>query len=1180
MGTDVEPKRKADWDFDKRTSEIDEATRKVTAFVFVTPRRWANGEEWAKAKTEGGQWRAVSVIDADSLETWLEQAPHVHLWLSAVINGKVHGAKVLELEWRDWAGATNPALSSELLLAGREGEAEQIRARLDATASTYAVQSGSIDEAVGFIAASLLDTDPDINRRLSCAIVVTTTEAWDELIAAPRPLILIPRFEDGAIGPAVRAGHHVLVPLGADPQIAAHLIVPELRTEVAAAALERMGIPGENSSDLAAKARRNLLAFRRTLAPYGPLKRPPWAEGATARALVPALLAGGWDQAVQGDREVLSALAIRDYTAVEADLAPLTRTDDPPLRVRGSVWALSNREDAWTQLARFVTDGDWTEFVKQAVVVLSAPDPAWEMAPDKRWLAGIEHKTRPHSAHLRRGIADTVGMLGGWSGLRDLQGGRSGPQVADLIARQVLGPVNADPSGGQWAALGELLPFLAEAAPDIFLAAGYAGASGDESVLGRLIADAEAGGVWGRASHAGLLWGLETLAWSADYLPSVTLLLGRLAAGDTGGRWSNRPGNSLRSIYLPWLPQTSATPEQRLESLDSLRRALPDQAWQLMLSLMPLAQDHTSPNPRPRWRGWAPEGDIKVTIVEHHRNLLEIAKRLVEDGRGNPDRLAQLVDRFHSWPQSLDDEFLQALRELQPNDLEPAPRKRIIQALRKTLGEQKAYPEAGWTASAQRVEPLAAVMEALQPADSVERNAWLFGDNPDLRLVIGSEYQRHDESLAACRKAAAEEVIKDKGPAGIEALVDAATRPGTVGWTIGQLGALVEEQALAWVATGDERRVEAASGYIMGRTRLDGWAWAEATIKRYAAQWDAELTGRMLFAASREPAAWALAEELGTQIEHGYWRSYWGFPEQEHVGQAAAKLLANGRPFAAVDVIGSVRGPESEVAVELTLAALEACATAEAPTSSNDQVMFQHYLTELLPRLQKQGADRSRLARIEWLFLPLLDNPPHRQTLVLHQELASDPAFFVEVVKAVYRAEHQEPPEDLDASRALMAAQAHELLMNWHLPPGVLDGRLDPDVLRGWVKAARQLLEQADRQASGDTQIGHVLRYVPDGEDGLPPHEAVRDLFEDSQNEQMELGYRIETFNSQGATSRGPLDGGGQERQLVERYRTAASTLATKWPRIAAIFRGLADEYEEIARRWDLEAELRADAAD
>jgi hypothetical protein len=144
----------------------------------------------------------------------------------------------------------------------------------------------------------------------------------------------------------------------------------------------------------------------------------------------------------------------------------------------------------------------------------------------------------------------------------------------------------------------------------------------------------------------------------------------------------------------------------------------------------------------------------------------------------------------------------------------------------------------------------------------------------------------------------------------------------------------------------------------------------------------------------------------------------------------------------------------------------------------------------------------------------------------------------------------------------------------------VADGHLEREALRGWVDAARQLLEQSDRQASGDTQIGHALRYVPDGEDGLPPQEAVRDLFEDLQNEEMELGYRIETFNSQGATTRGPLDGGGQERQLVERYRTAASTLATRWPRTAAIFRGLADEYEEIARRWDLEAELRADGAD
>ena len=130
------------------------------------------------------------------------------------------------------------------------------------------------------------------------------------------------------------------------------------------------------------------------------------------------------------------------------------------------------------------------------------------------------------------------------------------------------------------------------------------------------------------------------------------------------------------------------------------------------------------------------------------------------------------------------------------------------------------------------------------------------------------------------------------------------------------------------------------------------------------------------------------------------------------------------------------------------------------------------------------------------------------------------------------------------------------------------------------MERTRTLLAEADRLASGDTQIGHVLRYVPDGEDGLPPHESVRELFEELKNEDIELGYRIETFNSRGVTTRGPLDGGGQEHAIVERYRTTADKLATKWPRAAAIFRGLADEYEEMARRWDVEAELRADGTD
>ena len=94
-------------------------------------------------------------------------------------------------------------------------------------------------------------------------------------------------------------------------------------------------------------------------------------------------------------------------------------------------------------------------------------------------------------------------------------------------------------------------------------------------------------GIMGRNYTTGLLWSLETLAWDAEYLTRVVVLLGELAARDPGGSWANRPANSLSTILLPWLPQTCAPVQKRQTAVATLLTELPDIAWKLLLDLLP-----------------------------------------------------------------------------------------------------------------------------------------------------------------------------------------------------------------------------------------------------------------------------------------------------------------------------------------------------------------------------------------------------------------------------------------------------------------------------------------------------------------------------------------------------------------------------------------------------------------
>ena len=85
LSCDKNPKRKATFDYDKRTANSKHVDVSCTSFVFVTPRRWGGKRAWAKERQEEGTWADVRVLDADDLVAWLEQSPVVALWFARLI---------------------------------------------------------------------------------------------------------------------------------------------------------------------------------------------------------------------------------------------------------------------------------------------------------------------------------------------------------------------------------------------------------------------------------------------------------------------------------------------------------------------------------------------------------------------------------------------------------------------------------------------------------------------------------------------------------------------------------------------------------------------------------------------------------------------------------------------------------------------------------------------------------------------------------------------------------------------------------------------------------------------------------------------------------------------------------------------------------------------------------------
>jgi hypothetical protein len=1180
LGVNRDIKGKADSDYEKRKNDPLGLNPTEAAFIFVTPRRWGGKDAWIEQRQAEGFWREVRAYDGDDLEQWLELAPAVHVWLSIALGKHPETATDLGGLWSDWSQATQPQLSPSLLTNGRNNQIEQVQSWLRSEPTVLSIQADSRDEATAFFAA-ISQQLPDEERLsvLSRSIVVDDLAAWHQLSTADNSLLLIPRFNVGdAIVRAIRGGHHVLIPLGRDDSVSPTTVqLPRLRRKDVREALLSIGVNEDRTNELAALARRSLMALRRKLAVNREIQRPIWARPVNARDLLPALLTGGWNDTQQGDRNVIAILARKPYEDVSATLVRWTNEPDPPVRRVGDTWLLVSKEDAWNLLAQFLTRDDLELFESIVLEVLGAIDPQFDLPNERRWMAGVLGHSPIYSGLLRQGLADTLALMGARSDSTQFADAASGQERANSIIHRLLDHANAD--WRRWASLANVLQLLAEAAPNEFLAAVERGVTGEQPILTNLFLDADHH-FFSSSPHTGLLWALELLAWHTDHLPRTALLLAHLSARDPGGKLMNRPDNSLREIFLSWHPQTVASLAQRIGVLDLIRRREPYVAWNLMRRLLPEPHSISSPTAAPKWRDWIPEEPPKTTYAELFEAARAIVERLLADVGTDAQRWKDLIERIGDVPQEQRDAIIERLERIDVNTI---PRNTLLLAretLRIIIARHRAYPDASWSMAQDSIARLEVVHNHFEPSDHIDRYAWLFTTHPTLIEIFDDDWQAREQAIVKARMEAVEQVYKQGGLRLLLTMADNVEQPHELGMTIGNDELVVQEESqILHDLLGVEHSAYSAfvRGYITARSRVAGRQWIKERVGGIVTSaLSPAQQSEFFLCLPFESHNWDLLSGMPVETQRLYWTHIppWGCAAADCV-RAITIFLEYDRPYTALQLI-ALRQREVALSPELITDVLERVVHS-TPEHNLDFQSLGYHVSNLLDLIEASGeVPEQRIAALEWSVLPLLEHQ-HRGPKILHSALAHNPAFFLEILSLVYRAENDEPRE-LSEEEQVRAQLAHDLLRTWRIVPGTQeDGSIDPTSLQNWVHDARAGAERSGRGRVGDECIGEVLAYGPTDPDGSWPAEAVREIIDGIASDNLDRGIILAVYNSRGVVSKAIAEGGVQERQLVATYQGYANMVNERWPRTAAVLRQIAEWYASNARREDIRAELEED---
>jgi hypothetical protein len=1183
MGTNERVAQKANEDYKKRTEDPDGVDAAETIYVFVTPRRWAGKAKWAAERNAKGVWKEVRVYDADNLEHWLERARGVHAWFSATLGKDPHEAESLETWWESWSQATAPPIPPGLLLAGRTTAAEKVQTHVQRAPSAHTVAADSQEEAVAFVAAALHGNDGSA-AVLGRTVIVRSPSAWRRLAVSEQPLALLPLFDGADVALALQGGHHVIVPVGREVGTEAQHELPRLRRDGIEAALKGAGLPDGKASRLATLGRRSLLSLRRTMAISRVVQTPVWSRPEHARDVLPAVLVGRWVEGHEADQMAVTKLAGRPYEEVAAKLMRWANTSDPPVRCVGDVWLVAAKQDAWTLLARHLTSDDLRRFREVAVEVLGSDDPSFELAPRERFPALISGQTRPYSSHLMAGLADTLAMMGSVSDAVPLTGERRSKDEAAVVVRELLDAANEDSSGRHWSRISDALPALAEAAPEVFLRAVKVGLQ-DRKPLAAVFQDHDQD-MFGRSSaHMGLLWALENLAWSPQYIGPASLELAKLAAINPGGRFANRLIDSLYNIHVLWAHGTAATVDERMRALDVIRQKVPEVSWTLLLMLIPSGRGLSIPPHAPTWRDWKPDDAGGVLYVDLYRGIDAVCERVLNDVDADAERWADVVKHYNNFPPAYKIRIVKALQGLDPEALSEETRRIITDTTRGFVVRHRASPDAKRSLPPKDLDLLEASCEHLRPDDPVYRHRWLFVQGGIWDFKDRGDYRMQHEALQEAQTEAVAEVYMKSGVEGVfewAEQLDGADGPRRLGNALGGVKLSTDDDEVVFAALESDKEAlrHLASGFVARRSSLagDDWVeWARGIVSSHPG-WSPEHKAQFLAALPATPGVWNLAEVEGTEVDRSYWllANHYGLPMRgEACARAARKLIEHGRPHTAVELLDPYaeempEGPTNDLVAD----ALEASARTELLLPLGQ--MFAYHVGRHLDRLAEHSFDENRLATLEWMYLPVF-RYDKRRSPILHSALSNNPEDFVKMVSIAYRAEGEEP-RDLSESEQAMAMTAYDLLDSWCDVPGKCqDNTIDREKLFTWVNETRRLLSEAGRLRSGDLCIGRVLRYGPPPEEDAWPCEPIRELIEAVASDDLEDGLRFEIYNSRGTTIRGVTEGGAQERELVEQYRRYARSAGRAWPRTAALLELIAQYYENDARRNDLDADLTQD---
>ena len=1154
-----------------------------TSWVFVTTVAWAGKDEWAFQQRAEHPWRFIEVFDATDLKSWIDESPGVQTWLMGRMGLNASAFQSLRVWVQEWCSVADPPLNTTLLESSVDQHftvwCDWIRSN---PARPLPIIGESSGEALLFLQALIERGGSHPSYPPIEGLCVNTEEGLRQLLGSPtNDIVTVPMNEtvrDLAVGHCESI--RIVLPETGQPWVPDPLKVVPVRQTAMRDFLVGNGIDSGQATQLAHSSGGSATVLRRLTHRAGVQAPSPQVSDRQSRILAAAGLFGVWDAGSQADRKVVLRLTGQqcdeDLNEAWTELLNLSET---PVWMDSERRGVNSRLETWQRF----TDGKITS---QAIdrffdAITTALKQAPLHRPGESLLLPKDYQALRDSqvsAELLRGLAQGLVLLAEFGDRIDRR--LVGSRVAMRVEEAVFAALD-DMTVDRLRAMSEVLPQLAESAPEAFTAAMEADLGRTNSAQRALLnfrwdpSESESPPHFLHDTEAmryrsPLMWAYETLAWFPDYAERAIELLGQLADEDVSDHHGGQPRQSLANLLKPWNRGSVLDAKRHCAVLRKLAQDHPEWAFDLVRNCLPLDHDSADQAHLPLWRGRSDGADAEQP-EEHRTAVYRTAADVLVQFAGTSERTIRAsIDAIEDQPEAVAPRIWQAIAawgtsESRSNE----ERTRLVRYLTSFAnGALKRH------CSEQDLKGARRVLQELSAFPAIAPDLWLFEDDAVIweHRPEDAGYEVTDERLDRMRLSALRRVRESGGVEAVLSLVLEVRNTYRLGVIASRMlprneinmAALQALEARGDAALSPMRRF--IQGLLAGMDDLDAASLVDVIRSSpFAAQnanWLPCLLARFTFGIG---TAW-IDELTHEELSH-YWQQFdpeWQGIPPERKDWLIAGLCSVKRPRTALSALRSnFEGARTESLRQL----IDTLPESKEQKSNCFERLEHNLIAALRARPDLSAADA---AAIEFMFFDILrpDEMP-----VLAKAVASDPSWFQEalILCMERRDGEKDPPaweERKENAPEGLRRRAYRLFRWLPRLPGTTSNGYQADQGLAWVRAILSFADQHDRREVAESLLGQALGSAGFRGDGSPADELT-DLLERVQCPGIERGIATAVGNQLGPVLLPSDDAGRPYRTRAEFYRELETRYRDTKPRTARVMRYLQRRFDDQGRWVD-----------